>query len=92
MENVGPETINLSERSEWRLKTHSIVATERSCVCFRCTQTVLSRKAGDILLVWLTPKIRRGAGRMDLRLADNDKISHKGKRTALQCCSFTFIV
>ena len=60
-------------------------------VCFRCTQAILSRKAGDILLVWLTSKIRRGVGRMDLRLADNDKISHKGKCTALRCCSFPFI-
>ena len=46
-------------------------------VCFRCTQAILSRKAGDILLVWLTPKIRRGAGRMDLRLAGNDKIRNR---------------
>lgn len=33
-----------------------------------------SRKAGDILLVWLTPLIRINTGYIDLRLAGNDKI------------------
>ena len=52
----------------------------------------MNRKTGDILLVWLTPKIRSDAGHRSLRLADNDKISHKGHRAAPRCCRCPFYV
>ena len=52
-----------------------------------------ARKNTAFPLVWLAAiKPESDAGRRGLRLADNDKISCKGHRTALRCCRCPFYI